>query len=378
MINTIMKKLTTKDFIKKSKEKHGDYYDYSKSVYIGAKKQITIICPKHGEFQQLAANHMHKSGCLKCSEERKVTTIEHFVDVCSKKHNNKYGYEKVIISNLNNYVKINCPEHGYFLQRPTGHMAGHGCKKCAGMEKLTTEEFIKKSNKKHDFKYTYDNVEFYNPKTTVSITCPVHGDFLQVPSDHLQGCGCQICAGTKKITTEEFIVRATKTHGNKYSYKNTIIDRMDKKLIITCQIHGDFSQRAADHLNGVGCPDCANGQREQYSLEYFNNYPEKASAPGILYLVKIKKEWCKVGITKKETVNKRFRFSKEINIISEYTTTLKNAYEIEQQILNRFSKFRYTANELRTLNFHGWTECFPISLLPKLIKEVDEKVAHNG
>lgn len=373
----MIKKLITKDFIKKSTEKHGDYYDYSKSVYVGAKKPIIIICPKHGEFQQLAANHMHKSGCLKCSEERKVTTIEHFVDVCSKIHNDKYGYEEVVITNLNNFVKIHCPEHGYFLQRPTGHMAGHGCRKCVGSHQPSTEEFIEKANTKHNSKYEYNDVEYYNSKTKVNITCSHHGDFLQTPSDHLHGYGCPACAGTKKITTEEFIKRAIVVHGDKYSYENSNIDNMLKKLTITCTTHGDFNQRAADHINGVGCPTCANGKCGQYSLEYFNNYPETATKQGILYLVKIKDQWCKVGITMEKTVSKRFH-TKDVSVISEYNTTLSEAYEIEQQILNKFNKFRYTANELRNSKFHGWTECFPISLLPQIMNEFNNKVSCNG
>lgn len=57
---------------------------------------------------------------------------------------------------------------------------------------------------------------------------------------------------------------------------------------------------------------------------------------------------------------------------------LKEAYDIEQHILNKFSKFRYTANELRFSKFNGWTECFPISLLPELIDEFNDRIISNG
>ncbi len=52
-----------------------------------------------------------------------------------------------------------------------------------------------------------------------------------------------------------------------------------------------------------------NGKRGQYPLEYFNNYPEKAS---------------------------------------------------------------------QQLNFNGWTECFPVSLLPRLINEFKDRITYNG
>lgn len=366
------KRLTTKEFIERSNKKHDNFYDYSKSIYVGSKKPITIICPVHGEFHQLAANHMRKSGCFNCAEEKKVTSINHFVDVCSKIHNNKYNYDKVVITNLNNFVKITCPEHGEFLQRPTGHMAGHGCRKCSGKLGLDTQEFIRKANIKHKLKYTYNNVECMNSRTKLCITCSVHGEFLQVAGDHLNGHGCQICAGTKKVTTEGFIIRARTVHGDLYEYNNSNIGGMGKKINITCPIHGDFEQRAADHLNGSGCPVCANGKRGQYSIEYFNNFPDQQQAHGILYLAKIEAGWCKVGITKKCSANKRFN-TKKVKIVHEINTTLKEAYNMEQEILYKFENQRYTANELRFSNFPGWTECFPISLLPKLIEEFNDR-----
>lgn len=367
------KKLTTAEFIERANKNHGNYYDYSKSLYVASKKPITITCPAHGEFQQLAANHMRKSGCPKCAEEQKVTTIEHFIDVCSRVHNDKYGYEKVSITNLNSLVKISCPIHGYFKQRPTGHMAGHGCRKCSGMTALDTNEFIRRANIKHKAKYIYDKVECGDSNSKVQIICNAHGEFWQVASDHLNGCGCQICAGTEKITISKFIERAKKVHGEKYNYDNADIDNMNKKLIITCATHGDFNQRASDHLNGSGCPTCANGKRGKYSIEYFGNFPDQQDIRGILYLVKIRDLWCKVGITKKETVNDRFRSSKDVLIIREYNTTLKSAFDVEQEILHKFENQRYTANELRLLNFPGWTECFPISLLPELIEEFESR-----
>ena len=50
-IITIMpKKLTTEEWINKARIKHGDKYDYSKSVYTGSRDRIIITCPKHGDF----------------------------------------------------------------------------------------------------------------------------------------------------------------------------------------------------------------------------------------------------------------------------------------------------------------------------------------
>lgn len=64
--NGFSQRKTTEDFIKQSKEIHGDKYDYSKVEYKTAKNKVCIICPKHGEFWQSPYRHTSGSGCPKC------------------------------------------------------------------------------------------------------------------------------------------------------------------------------------------------------------------------------------------------------------------------------------------------------------------------
>lgn len=58
--------LTTEEFSSRSKLIHNNFYDYSKTQYIGNKKNVVIVCPKHGEFEQSAGNHFMGKGCPKC------------------------------------------------------------------------------------------------------------------------------------------------------------------------------------------------------------------------------------------------------------------------------------------------------------------------
>ncbi|MDE5888940.1 MAG: DUF723 domain-containing protein, partial [Bacilli bacterium] len=72
---TEKKTFTKETFIEKAREVHGDRYDYSKVVYIKAKKPVCIICHKafnngeeHGEFWQTPDKHINSEhGCPKCS-----------------------------------------------------------------------------------------------------------------------------------------------------------------------------------------------------------------------------------------------------------------------------------------------------------------------
>jgi hypothetical protein len=67
---TIRKTDDLNSFIKKSKNTHGDKYDYSfvESKNFNINKVIKIICPNHGFYFQKAQNHMVKNGCPSCNE----------------------------------------------------------------------------------------------------------------------------------------------------------------------------------------------------------------------------------------------------------------------------------------------------------------------
>jgi ssDNA-binding Zn-finger/Zn-ribbon topoisomerase 1 len=58
---------STDEFIVKAKLVHGDKYDYSTSAYVASKEKITIICPRHGEFEQRPEGHLQGQGCIRCA-----------------------------------------------------------------------------------------------------------------------------------------------------------------------------------------------------------------------------------------------------------------------------------------------------------------------
>ena len=127
-------------------------------------------------------------------------------------------------------------------------------------KRLTTEEFIAKARAVHGDRYDYSKVEYVNSKIKVTIVCPDHRDFEQTPSSHLQSSGCPDCATeTKRKTTEEFKAKARTVHGNKYDYSKVEYKNTRTDIIITCPEHGhgDFEQRPSHHLQGRGCPQCA-------------------------------------------------------------------------------------------------------------------------
>ncbi len=191
------KRLTTEEFIKKAQEVHGNKYDYSKVNYVNNKIPIKILCLKHGSFLQKPGDHLLKKGCLNCSVDNKRKSTEIFIKKVNKIHKNKYNYSKIDYVNNHTKIQIFCPAHGYFLQNPNSHLKGFGCPSCSLVKKLTTETFIEKSKKIHGNKYNYSKVNYINNYTKVLIICPKHGEFSQTPNSHLTGNGCPLCKSSK-------------------------------------------------------------------------------------------------------------------------------------------------------------------------------------
>lgn len=78
-----------------------------------------------------------------------------------------------------------------------------------------------------------------------------------------------------KSNTKEFIEKSFKIHGDLYLYDNFVYGKnKDDKGIITCKIHGDFNQSPGKHLQGRGCPTCANKKRNTKSNK--EKFVEKA------------------------------------------------------------------------------------------------------
>ena len=206
-------KLTKEDFIIKAREVHGNKYDYSKVEYINSITKVCIICPKHGEFFVTPSDHIHaRVGCKKCSGRYKNTS-EEFIQKAMLKYGNKYDYSKVEYVNNKTKVCIIChekdefgEEHGEFWQRPNDHLTGYECPKCKNEYKPTTEEWVKRAQKIHGNKYDYSKVEYKNANTKVCIICPEHGEFWQKPLNHIfNKSGCPQCNSDNKSKMEENI-----------------------------------------------------------------------------------------------------------------------------------------------------------------------------
>lgn len=310
------KRLTTQDFINKALTAHGETYNYSLSQYLNAKTKINIICSEHGVFKQLPNDHFKGKGCKKCG-------------------------------NIN-----------------------------TGLSKLSNKEtFLYKAKLIHGDKYKYNLTNYTKCDIKVIITCPKHGNFLQIPESHLQGRGCNKCgekrtANSHKLTTKSFINKAIKIHNNRYTYSKTRYTNSTTKTIITCKEHGDFEQVADKHLQGKGCRKCGNTKTSErmqlnnpgWTYSNWKKAGEKSKNFDSfkVYIIRCwsdDEEFYKIGKTYLK-VKKRFDYIKTMPYQYESVKIIKGEAEeisiLERKLQKTHKEFKYRPK----ISFEGVTECF--------------------
>lgn len=202
-----------KVFIKKSTQFHGDKYDYSLVDYKNQKTKVKIICPEHGVFEQIPYHHYNGCGCQSCSKNKKLDN-DSFIIKANIFHNNKYDYSLLEYINMHNKVKIICPEHGVFEQKPSVHLQ-HGCSKCRDIID-STSKLIEKSKNINNDKYDYSLTEYVKSNKKVKIICKYHNYiFEQTPNNHLnKKHGCPLCGNMNRRLSRIQEITINKFNGN--------------------------------------------------------------------------------------------------------------------------------------------------------------------
>lgn len=242
--------------------KHGGKYQYPDPL-ADSRGRIRITCQVHGDFLQLPAKHCYGRGCPACSG--KGLPPEHHIAEIAALHPTLDFSASVYVSALVP-ITYNCPEHGSQVGTPSALKSGRGCPSCgisrrAEKSKISAAELLARFRKAHGDRYTYDVSTFSGSSGYVKVTCPDHGEFEQLASDHARGIGCQKCwyaqVGLRKRKPFElFLLDAKTVHGDRYTYSEAGYETSKSRIFVTCPDHGVFEQTANDHLGGHGCPSC--------------------------------------------------------------------------------------------------------------------------
>lgn len=134
------------------------------------------------------------------------------------------------------------------------------------MKKLNNQEFIERCISERGLNFDYSFVNFSGWLKKVQIGCKICNYYWYITPVNfiVNKNGCPECnrkshllrCENKKLTTNIFIERSNRVHGNLYDYSKSIYKNSKSKIIITCKEHGDFEQISYDHMNGIGCNKC--------------------------------------------------------------------------------------------------------------------------
>ena len=145
------KRKTKEDFIQEANTVHNYTYNYSDVIYINNKIKVKIHCSNNHTFEQTPYAHVGlKQGCPFCKRLNKTTT-EAFVLKATKIHKGLYDYSQTIYNGARNKVKITCKKHGMFEQVARNHLnSAQGCPTCGkevnGWTKTNFINLCKKNN----------------------------------------------------------------------------------------------------------------------------------------------------------------------------------------------------------------------------------------
>ena len=363
-------KLTTQEFIKRSKEQHGERFSYEKTVYTGVFDPVIVTCNIHGDLNTSANRHLKGYGCTECADQvnkdKNQRAKSVFKEKAQKILGDNFDLSEADYVKSTTKVKVICKIHGEFWTTPSNILQGQSCPDCRKGEaskkfSMGKETFEARGKELFGDRYDYSLVEYVNAHVKVKLTCKKCGEtFLQKPMDHLNGNGCNSCGRVQQLVTkrenyeEMFLKQAPLIHKGKYRYNLVNYKTMRSTVEIICMTCKDtFKQSPVYHLRGSGCNKCTE-----------NGY--RVNKAGSLYVLK-SKSMTKIGITNGRVASRISKINRHSpEKFEEYKSWKfedgKEPSDIETNVLKILRESYASPTE----KFDGFTECF-LNLDPEVV-----------
>lgn len=150
----------------------------------------------------------------------------------------------------------------------------------------TIDNMVSKFNEVHGDNYSYNRISSYIPNQKIEIECNNCNDIFKISATlHYNKFGCIKCQSNDDTIYNELykdkisnlIDKFKSIHGDRYMYDNIVFQSTESSVDITCKIHGKFSQRIFDHMNGANCPLCGINNRRDKLLSTIDEFINKAN-----------------------------------------------------------------------------------------------------
>lgn len=190
------KRLSHDEYVIRANEVHNNTYDYSKTQYLRMASKITITCKRHGDFEQVAQDHINGKQCRYCARNQPTESefLEKFQEIHPTLDFSKFKY--TYQSNKSTF-EVKCTVCNIVFFPCISNLVNQksGCPKCNNNLQKDTKTFISEAIEIHGNNFNYDNVEYTNAHGIIDIHCKKHDVIFSIPAfHHLKGRGCDKCS----------------------------------------------------------------------------------------------------------------------------------------------------------------------------------------
>lgn len=177
--------------------------------------------------------------------------------------------------------------------------------------------------------------------------------------------------------TDCFVKRSNIKHNNKYNYTKVVYLKSNSKIIITCKEHGDFHQLPENHLFGSGCSICAKievNKKVNHSWKWENMCKSKNIKEGYFYILKCKsinEEFYKIGVTidVKRRYPSKGHLPYDYDLIIYHKGNISDIAQMEKYYKEKNKELLYTP----LVKFNGYRECYGLNLMPFFTEYFEDK-----
>ena len=225
-------------YLQKLSKKHKNKYDFSKTKWVWGQKDISYICPEHGERKGYLQNMLKGHGCSLCANNE--MTLELVIERSISRFGARFDFSKSVFTGMDNEMDIICDTHGLIRITPENHFwLSKGCRDCGGKaDDFSPRNFLTKAKAKFGSRFDYSNLGYISTAHNVTIRCKRHDHIFSTrPHDHIryETGACEKCVyenkvkvKSKPITVEGVEYSSMTEAAEKYGLKRSTVHRRIK------------------------------------------------------------------------------------------------------------------------------------------------------
>lgn len=173
----------------------------------------------------------------------------------------------------------------------------------------------------------------------------------------------------QKTTLKDFLERSRLVHGNRYDYSKVDYKTTESKVVIICDLHGEFLMRPRAHYtDNRGCPDCDTSGKSGFHKSTWVTEPKN------LYVIELfgkGERFINFGVTVNSTSQRiskgQIPYSNKI-LLEKKNMNGEQALKTKEKLELKFANDTYKPK----LHFKGHTDCLEYGNKEQILKYLKE------